>query len=154
MIVFWSILSRFGFPKGFHNPGQIRFFGSVSAPGINLEAVSLQKAAGAHFGRFFLWFLIVWRLFWDISSLIFGKLSYVFFMDVDVPWTALYYAFSGFLCMLQLVWSRGCRCIDHVSRMRFSCVLPLCSQGHHLHIRSLCRFSVPACRYRFRHYRR
>ena len=69
------------------------FFGSVSAPGINLEAISLQKAAQAHFGRYFLWFLIVWRLFWDISSLIFGKLSYVFFMDVDVPWSALYNVF-------------------------------------------------------------
>ena len=51
------------------------FFGSVSAPGINLEAISLQKAARAHFGRYFLWFLIVWRLFWDISSLMFGKLA-------------------------------------------------------------------------------
>ena len=52
--------------------------------------------------------------------------------------------------MLQLIWSRGSRCIDHVSPMRCSRVLPLCSQAHHLHIRSHCRFSVPACRYRCR----
>ena len=34
--------------------------------------------------------------------------------------------------------------------MRCPCVLPLCSQAHHLHMRSHCRFSVPACRYRCR----
>ena len=39
----------------------------------------------------------VWRLFWDISSLILGKLSHVFFMDVEVPWSALYYFFSFFV---------------------------------------------------------
>ena len=97
----WSFFDRFCFDLASQRAPIIQpildFFGSVSAPGINLEAISLQKAAGAHVGRFFLWFLIVWRLFWDISSLILGKLSHVFFMDVEVPWSALYYFFSFFV---------------------------------------------------------
>ena len=97
----WSFVDRFCLDLASQRGPIIQpildLFGSVSAPGINLEAISLQKAAGAHFGRFFLWCLIVWRLFWDISSLILGKLSHVFFMDVEVPWSALYYFFSFFV---------------------------------------------------------
>ena len=60
------------------------FFGSVSAPGINLEATRLQKAARAPFGRYFLRFLIVLRLFWQIFSLISYKCPHIF------PWNLIF----------------------------------------------------------------
>ena len=70
----WSFFDRFCLDLASQKAPQIHpqfdFFGSVSAPGVNLEANRLQKVAPAYFGRYFLRFLIVFRLVKEMFSLI------------------------------------------------------------------------------------
>ena len=133
MIVFSSILSRFGLPKGGPKSYLTHLlrclFGPWGPSGSRKRLFGVRDPFLKHFRRFWIDFLR------KMLTLSFGKTNVFWSVSVgssyfQISLTCLFSACNFNIYFLKLLL---CRHFDH---------------AHVLHIRSHCHFSVPACRYR------